>query len=128
MKDSSYNEFEFAEFSVSAGDVVRIGLNGVSNGNYDNGTNAYYFFTEIPGGILSTALTKSSGYKTGVIWYDGCYEFQRSAHYNTVSGKKIYYGEYTVKHTGKLTVAIKVNENTTDSLGGAYVKINGELK
>lgn len=128
MKASSYNEYEFAEFSVNAGDVIRIGLYGVNNGDYDNGTNAAYFFTEISGGILSNIMTKSEGYKTNEIWYDGCYEFQRGIHYNTVSGKKIYYGEYTVKHTGRLTVAIKVNANTTDSLGGAYVKINGELK
>ena len=123
MKDSTYNEYEFAEFPVNAGDVVQIGVN--------DGTKVLTFFTESSGGLLTAALQQSVNEKISTGWYSDSYEF----HYGsiplktkTVGGKTHYYAEYTARHTGKLTTALKVNENTTASLGGAYVKINGELK
>lgn len=131
MKASTYNEYEFAEFPVNAGDVVQIGVNGVTGLEYD-GTKRLVFFAEYPGGALSDALALSEeSYKTG--WYSRCYVF----HYGsgtvplktkTVNGRTHYYAEYTVQHDGKLTVGLKVNSYTSEGLGGAYVIINGTLK
>lgn len=118
MKPTTYHEYEFAEFSVNVGDVVQIGVN--------DGTRIATFFAEYPGGALNDALALGvNEYKTG--WYSGCYEF----HWASIPLKiknGHYYAEYTVKHSGKLTTALKINDNTTVSLGGAFVKINGELK
>lgn len=130
MQDSTWHQWDFAEFPVNAGDVVQVGVNGVRNLDTNDGTKMVTFFAEYPGGAIKDALALGyNEYKKG--WYDGCYEFHWGSiplKTKTVDGRTHYYAEYTVKHTGKLTVGLKVNDYTTDSLGGAFVKINGELK
>lgn len=115
---NDYTAWEFAEFPVSAGDVIQVGTN--------DGEKLGTGFTESRDGFLdamsrlSYAQTISSG------WYSGCFNYSYTgANYFIKNNKTMIYQQYTAQHDCILTVALAVGSKSVSARGGSYVKING---
>lgn len=114
----NYVGWEFAEFPVSAGDVVQVGTN--------DGVKLATCFAESENGFLDAMNSLPYGQMISSGWYSGCFNYSYTGA-NTIvkNGRTMICQQYTVQHGGILTVALKVNDSSVSARGGSYVFING---